>query len=459
MRALPTTSKVRQGFIWTRWRCYTISKARKTSKPQPAAKRTYTIVGIDPGTTTAFAILDLKGKVIHVSSSRSWGFSELVGLLIELGHPLIIATDKNPTPGTVDRIKRAFNAILHTPVSSLSVEQKLRDTRPYAYTNEHERDALAAAIDAARSVKNKLENVEKKAPPEVGLDELQMLVLRGHTVDSAINLLKKPIAKVDNDVGNREQERIPASEKDLLGPDIRYLKALIKRQDEQINRLASYVVDLKRSLQLSQEEVLKLQNKVDIVRSENAKNLKLNKEISFRQKEIDRLTAELVHSKRVNKGLQKRSQKLKQIRAAEHTKALKAIKIVKSFNREAIQAADEQEGLAESIILLEDASGGGIAAAELLVGKGIRAVFLKNEMSDAARKTLFGANVPIFSIREVPIQLSDNLMTIDKNTLEIMIEKGHTEIANIKQQERLDRLETLVDAYKHDRMKSSQNNN
>jgi predicted RNase H-like nuclease (RuvC/YqgF family) len=457
MRALPTTSKVRQGFIWTRWRCGTISKARENNGPQAAAKRTYTIVGIDPGTTTAFAVLDLKGKLINIASSRSWGFSELVGLLIELGHPIIIATDKNPTPGTVDRIKRAFNAILHTPASSLSVEQKLRDTKSYSYANEHERDALAAAIDAVRSVKNKLESVEKKAPPEVVLDELQMLVLRGHTVDSAINLLKKPLAKVDSKVGGK-QEGIPASEKDMLGPDIHYLKALIKRQDEQINRLVSYVVDLKRSLQLSQEKVLKLQNKIDIVRSENARNVKLNKEISFRQKEIDRLAAELAHSKRVNKGLQKRSQKLKQIRAAEHNKALKAIKIVKFFNREAIQAADEQVGLAESIILLEDASGGGIATAELLVSKGIRAIVLKNEMSDAARKILFSANVPIFSTQEVPIQLSGNLIAIDKNTLEIMIEKGRAEIANVKQQERLDRLETLVEGYKHDRMKSSQDN-
>ena len=39
-----------------------------------------------------------------------------------------------------------------------------------------------------------------------------------------------------------------------------------------------------------------------------------------------------------------------------------------------------------------------------------------------------------------------------------MIEKGHAEIANLKQQERLNRLETLVEVYKHDRMKSSQDN-
>jgi len=392
--------------------------------------------------------LDLKGRVLRTGSSRSWGFSELVGLLIESGHPLIIATDKNPVPGTVERIKRAFNAILHTPASSLSVEQKQRDTKLFDYSNEHERDALAAAIDAARSLRNKLESVQKRAPADVELDELQMLVLRGHTVDSAINLLKKPLAPTENHV----QRLVPAPEKDLLGPDILYLKAIIKRQDEQISRLLSYVADLKESLQLGQEKVVKLQDKISVIRSQDAKNVKRDREVTFRQKEIDRLSTELVRSKRANEGLQKRMRKLKQIGLTERNKAVKAVKIVKSFNREAIQAADDQFGLSNGIVLFEDASGGGIAAAELLVHKRIRAVVVKNEMSHVARKTLFEADIPIFSMRELALDLSGNLMTIDKNALELMMEKGQTEIANAKQHEQLCRLESLVEAYKHERI-------
>jgi len=396
--------------------------------------------------------LDLKGRVLRTGSSRSWGFSELVGLLIESGHPLIIATDKNPVPGTVERIKRAFNAILHTPASSLSVEQKQRDTKLFDYSNEHERDALAAAIDAARSLRNKLESVQKRAPADVELDELQMLVLRGHTVDSAINLLKKPLAPTENHV----QRLVPAPEKDLRGPDILYLKAIIKRQDEQISRLLSYVADLKESLQLGQENVVKLQDKISVIRSQDAKNVKRDREVTFRQKEIDRLSTELVRSKRANEGLQKRMRKLKQIGLTERNKAVKAVKIVKSFNREAIQAADDQFGLSKGIVLFEDASGGGIAAAELLVHKRIRAVVVKNEMSHVARKTLFKADIPIFSMRELALDLSGNLMTIDKNALELMIEKGQTEIANAKQHEQLCRLESLVEAYKHERIIDTQ---
>lgn len=421
---------------------------------QAITKRTYTIVGVDPGTTTAFAVLDLSGHVVDVASSRSWGFSELVGLLIESGHPLIIATDKNPTPATVERIKRAFSAILYTPPSSLSVEQKLRDTKLYDYANEHERDALAAAIDAARSIKNKLENVERKTPPDFEVDELQMLVLRGHTFDSAVSLLKKPLAAVDS----RQEEETSARQIDLLGPDILYFKALVKRQDDKISRLSSYVADLQRSLQASEAYVLKLQDKISIIRSEEAKNLKLHKEIKFRQKEIDRLATELVEHKRANKRLQKRLLKLKQIGAAEHDFAVKAVKIIKSFNREAIERADEQFGLASSIVLLEDASGGGTAAAELLACKRIRAVVVKNEMSEVAQETLFEADIPVFSMKELPLKPSASLITIDNNALELIIEKSKIDIANAKQRRQVDHLQSLLESYKRERMTSSNRN-
>jgi hypothetical protein len=421
---------------------------------QLGTKRTYTIVGVDPGTTTAFAVLDLNGHVLDIASSRSWGFSELVGLLIESGHPLIIATDKNPTPATVERIKRAFSAILYLPASSLSVEQKLRDTKLYDYANEHERDALAAAIDAARSIKNKLENIEKKTPADIEVDELQMLILRGHTFDSAISLLKKPLAAV----GSRQDEEIPTRQTDLYGPDILYFKALIKRQDDQISRLSSYVADLQRNLQASEANVLKLQNKIDIIRSEEAKNVKLHKEITFRQKEIDRLSAELVQREKVKKRLQKRLLKLKQIGIAEHDNAFKAVKTIKSFNREAIETADEQFGLAKSIVLFEDASGGGSAAAELLASKQIRAVVVNNEMSDTAWETLFEADIPVFSMKDLPLRPSGSLITINNSALELIIEKRKTEITNTKQQRQLDHLQSLLESYKQERMTSANRN-
>jgi len=123
------------------------------------------------------------------------------------------------------------------------------------------------------------------------------------------SICSKALAPTENHV----QRLVPAPEKDLRGPDILYLKAIIKRQDEQISRLLSYVADLKESLQLGQENVVKLQDKISVIRSQDAKNVKKDREVTFRQKEIDRLSTELVRSKSVNEGLQKRMRKLKQI--------------------------------------------------------------------------------------------------------------------------------------------------
>ena len=135
------------------------------------------------------------------------------------------------------------------------------------------------------------------------------------------------------------------------------------------------------------------------------KTLKETEKLRSGKRKFDRLSTELVRSKSVNEGLQKRMRKLKQIGLTERNKAVKAVKIVKSFNREAIRAADDQFGLSKGIVLFEDASGGGIAAAELLVHKRIRAVVVKNEMSHVARKTLFEADIPIFSMRELALDL------------------------------------------------------
>jgi len=363
----------------------------------------------------------------------------------------VVAADKTPAPTTVERVKRTFSAILYTPPCSLSIEQKERDTRTIGHSNDHERDALAAALDAWRSLKNKLDNVEKKAPAGIEVDELKMLVLRGHTIESSINLLKKsPAAERDS------EQQAPTTEKDLIGPDILYLKAIIKRQDEQIARLLSYVSELRQSLHLNQEKLLKLDDKIKAIQSHEARAIKQHKEIALRQKEIERLTVELANSERTNRSLNKRITKLKQIGKTENTKPVKAVKIVNAFNREAIEAADRHFGLDKSIVLLEDASGGGLATADTLASKGVRAIIVKNEMSHAAQKRFFEANIPIFSITKLPLGLSGSILTVDKEALDRLIEQSKNAISEMKLHEKQQRLESLIDAYKHQRITSSQ---
>ncbi len=399
-------------------------------------------------------MLDLNGHVINVASSRTWDFSELIGLLIERGHPLIIAADKTPVPSNVERVKRAFNAILWVPPTSLSVDQKVRATRSIAHMNDHERDALAAALEAWRSVKNKLEGVEKRAPEDVDVDALKMLVLRGHTIEAGVNLLQKPLAHFETGA----KTGAGTQEKDLLGPDIHYFKAIIKRQDDQIARLLSYISEIKKSLQLRQEDLLKLQGKLGFIKSQHAQAVKLDKEIILRQKEIDRLSGELARSRQTNRSLNKRIKKLKQINKTEKKSSVKAVATVTSFNRDAIEAADQQFGLHNSVVLLEDASGGGTTAAETLIELNVRALIIKNEMSDAAQKRFLEADIPVFAMTELPLELLGDLTTVDKNALDHAIEQSKKQISEKKHFEAMQRLESLIKAYKHQRTANNQRN-
>jgi predicted RNase H-like nuclease (RuvC/YqgF family) len=390
------------------------------------------------------AVLDLKGKVIRTVSARSFSISDIVEVMVETGRPIIVATDKYPIPGAVEKIKRAFNAVLYAPSTSLSIEQKIKDTKNIEHSNDHERDALAAAIDAYRSYKNKLEQIEKKAPEGLDLDELKMLILKGHSFESAVGLLKKPFAEVE------EEEIIAASPGGGFQqqPDISFYRLVIRRQDEQITRLVSYVKELKQTIAEDQQNIAKLTEKIDFLKSNEAKRLKMSKEIRLREKEIKRLSEEFGKTKRINKDLQRRIKTLKKISSMEIEAPLKAIRVLKSFNKDAIQLADEQFGLFNRIVLFEDASGGGIGAVDMLAEKKVKAIIVKNELSHFAQRRLFEAEIPVFSVDDLRLKVTADMMTIDRDALDKKIEEWHKETSEIKRQERVKWLESMVETYK-----------
>jgi len=75
-------------------------------------RRGYIIVGLDPGTTTGIAALNLSGDLVDLVSSRAMSSSDVIEWIAARGRPLVVATDVFPTPGAVEKVKRAFNAVL-----------------------------------------------------------------------------------------------------------------------------------------------------------------------------------------------------------------------------------------------------------------------------------------------------------------------------------------------------------
>ena len=64
------------------------------------------IVGIDPGTTTGLALFDLEGNFLLAESRRNFRKAEIRKFILDQGSPVIIASDINPIPKSIARIKQ-----------------------------------------------------------------------------------------------------------------------------------------------------------------------------------------------------------------------------------------------------------------------------------------------------------------------------------------------------------------
>lgn len=151
------------------------------------------IVGVDSGTWRAFAALDFNGKLVALESRKNWSPDDFINSLSNYS-PTVIACDKLPVPKKVLLLKSIFGARLYKPSRSLALLQKYSLTEGFSPDNAHERDALAAALKAYRSLRSKLDVIEEKSR-DAGLsiarrELVKRMVLKGESVDSALKKVK-----------------------------------------------------------------------------------------------------------------------------------------------------------------------------------------------------------------------------------------------------------------------------
>ncbi len=104
-------------------------------------------MGFDPGTTAALAVVDLRGSLVLLRTFRG-GLKEAVSILRSY-EPAVVASDKKELEA-VRKLAAAFGAVAFFPEKDLSVAEKKRLAAPFPVANDHERDALAAALNAYR---------------------------------------------------------------------------------------------------------------------------------------------------------------------------------------------------------------------------------------------------------------------------------------------------------------------
>ncbi len=402
------------------------------------ARRKYTFVGIDPGTTIGVAIIDLEGKTMEVFSSKNYSCSDVIERIIARGNPLIVASDVTPTPSTVKRISRIFSSPVHELDESLAIEEKIALTKGkgYKYSNVHERDALAACVNAFQRYKKKFSQVHRKTPPGVDVEEVKAMVIKGVSISDAIDRL---IRAKEEEEAEKETKRKESGDKQSTKKgsertdenELRLFRRIMKGKDDKIEMLEELTAALKTKLAEKELELTNLHSRVAALKTARMREIEETEEIIRREKEIKRLKEELKAREGENAELRQIVEELKGKREMK-VKGGKKIKVIRSFSRDAIQDMDRKYGLKSGdVVFLEDGSGGGASTAKLLASKGVAAVIYDKEMSHFAADMFFESGVPAFSTGEMPLLLREeregDFAFVDERLLREKIEEWKKE--------------------------------
>lgn len=386
---------------------------------------TYTIVGIDPGATVGVAVLDLDGNVLAVKSRKGWSYHEVVEFILSHGKPVVVATDKRLPPEYISKMRASFNCILHCPKEDISVEKKKALIAGKNVSNDHERDALASAIDAYNTYRNKLKNVEKRIPEGYDLDEIKAGIIKGLSLKSMLE--RKEVISKENE---REVPAVSAEEIRKRDRIIAELRKENRMLEEEVKRLKKEIERLKEKIySISSEEHRKIREQ-NIVKSLQSEIKSLRRAVSERDRRINEL-----------------EKKLEEIRKLKYLefRGWKSIKVLKKFTKDEIERVMSAVGIEEGdVIFISDVAGGGKNSAETLVRSGVRAIIARGEMSHYAQEVFDENRVPIIPADELEIKMYDEFALIKGDALEECIERY------IKEMEKrsLERIEELILEYR-----------
>jgi len=380
------------------------------------------IVGVDPGVTCGLAVLSLSGELIKVKSQRSLKQPDLIAELVSLGDPIIIAVDVQSPPQLAERIARNFGALLFTPPTFLPVGSKKRLVQDYAIRHQvklddqHQKDALAAALKAFNCYKNKFSQLEahiRGVKEHIPLDEARGLIVQGINIAEAIEILKKEREICEMDPRPVEGKAPPVkSYTDALS----ILKGRLKEQNLKLRKLRVFIEEKRLEVEAFRRKIDVLTAKVSRTRGEQYVTLR-------REQEYRRLNLEIYDLRqRVAELEEKLAPQHLTLRGLEERRAEGEVIILKPLShfthREVESLTVEGRVSTGEVILLLDASGGGASAAKRLVDRKVRAVIVGRGLSHPAQEELAKADVPILEGSKLRIKWIQNTPYIEAEELE-----------------------------------------
>jgi predicted RNase H-like nuclease (RuvC/YqgF family) len=385
-----------------------------------AKRRDHVVVGVDPGTTTAVAIVGLDGEVLDVLSTRTADSAEVTEWIVERGRPVIVAADVTPMPSTVEKLRRSFDAAGWTPDRDLPVDVKQHRTREEGYDNDHERDAMAAAFGAFDAHRDQFERIAAKVPPGQDVGPVVARVVAGEeSVETVLADLRDDGGEAPEEPDQPDNEQSPEQKR-------------ISQLESQVAQLQSHVESLEDTIDEKDGRIGDLEGKLSEARSETRVEARKDREVTRLERENRRLKGELDEREERVDELEGKLERLKALWKLDHSnfadisekkEGLTPVKVVEQFTSDAIDDADERFGLAEDdVILFRDASGAGASTADKIVDVNPKIVLRDGGLSDIADEILFKHDVPVAPAEMVTVQEVDELAVAREREIEAAID-------------------------------------
>ena len=417
-----------------------------------AKRRDHVVVGVDPGTTTAVAVVGLDGEVLDVYSSRTVDAAGVTEWIVERGRPIVVAADVTPMPETVEKLRRSFSAAGWTPDSDLAIDVKQHRTREEGYDNDHERDAMAAALGAYDDHADQFERIAEKVPPREDVGEVTARVVAGgESVESVLDDLAD-----DGGDGDEQTEHTPR--------ELTEEEKEIKRLRARVERLEGHVDDLEATIQQKDDQLAEKERELSQARSEERREVRKDREVTRLQRENERLERELEAEREDREALESKLERLKGLWKLDHSnfadvsekqEGLVSVKVIEQFTTDAIATADEAVGLVEDdVILLRDASGAGRSTAQRLAAVNPRIVLRNGGLSDVADEILFEHDVPVAPAEMVTVQEVDELAVAREHEVEAAIEDWEERAEARKREQNAELVDQIISEHRADRPES-----
>jgi predicted RNase H-like nuclease (RuvC/YqgF family) len=358
----------------------------------------------------------------------------------------VIASDVRQMPYSVEKIRRAFSAVPYTPRQDRSQEEKIAVTSGFGPANDHERDALFAALDAYRFYKNKFQNVAKRVRTGVDLDEVRAGIVRGLPLDKVLGRMERRAAP-GQPAGEEEEE----AETPVPTPRDERVMQL----EGTVKTLRGYIDELQSDVAEKEAEVVRLGDVIGRERSDRSRELRRETEITKLESRIRSVQKQLRREERRNKKLIRRIDRLMRFNRLQMNAEQIPLKVLESFTRDGIRKLDDDLAISEDdVLFVQKVAGWGKSSVEALCSAHIRALIVQTPVAELDRGLINAfreCQTPLLTAGGLPLTVRGRAGLVGREALDAAIVRWNEEQAEYELGKKTEMIEEIVKEYRTER--------